>query len=341
MTLPCRYLPALIAPYLLKFTLAVLILLQLQATQVMAQPAPPDVSYLRLQWLQQRFEGLTQYMLYHNTTATNLPYHQHYIYDPFGNSTETNAQLQAEASYYLNRRTFVQANIPYVIKKRITADTLNMKESGLGDIMLGGGYQLFNSQLYKPDALWRHLFTVQAGVKLPSGIYQRFNDINEVEPHSMPGTGSLSFLFSATYYTQFKRISVWANANYRLNRANKYTYRFGNTYATELTLQYRQPLWKTIALMPQTGFSWQKQNQDYMNQKPSPEYTQAQWLMLHIGASLSLRHLQTGFTWQKPLWSKITGPQPKFTGQWQITLQYNLKQTPIKQIRPYRMMESN
>ena len=313
----------------------------LLSSTLWAQPYPPDRSFFRLQTQQQQYKGLTQYMLFHNTTATNLPYHQHYIYDPFGNSAETFTALQATARYYLNRRTFAQVTLPYHLKKRLTADTLNMHQTGMGDILAGGGYQVYNSQLFMPHAPLQHLFIIQAFAGLPTGAYSRFNAINEVEPHSMPGMGSFHFIFGAEYWLWFRRFSLLAAGNYQLNRENKYTYQYGNTATANLTLYYRQPIAKTIAIMPHAGVMWQMQNQDYMNQIPTPEYTKARWWHAQTGFTLQTARWQLNFAWTQPLKARLTGPQPELKHQWQVGLQYNLppllpKQRVFPAAEPYK-----
>ncbi|OWY25219.1 transporter [Sphingobacteriales bacterium UPWRP_1] len=305
--------------------MATITVLFLISPGVLSQPISPDASYLSLQWQQQRFEGLTTYLLFHDNSS-NLPYHQHFFYDPFGNSVETFTQISAQARYFLNRRTFVQANLPFALNRRITADTLNMKQNGLADITLGGGYQLYNSLLFNPAARVQHLLTLQAGVQLPSGDFERFSNINEVEPHSMPGTGSVNFAFSGSYRLQLKALQIQTSGSYNLNRKNKYTYRFGNIMQVNLQIQYRQPLFKNIALVPQTGICWLNRYQDYMNNIPTPEYTRAQWLLLNPALGIQAGSVQLQAAWLKPVWSKITGPQPTLKGQWLVNLLYLLPQ---------------
>lgn len=292
---------------------------------------PDDASFLNLQWQQQRFNGLTAYLLFHDNSS-NLPYHQHYIYDPFGSSTETFTRLSAQARYYLNRRTFVQATLPVVFNRRTTADTLNMKQNGLADIALGGGYQLYNTQLLNPWATLQQVILVQAAVQLPSGNFERFNNQNEVEPHSMPGMGSIGFVFSGSYRLQVNRLQIQASGSYNLNRANKYTYRVGNVMQAAFQIQYRQPAYKNIALVPNMGLCWINRYQDYMNSIPTPEYTRAQWFMVNPALGVQAGKVQLQVAWLKPVWSKITGPQPTFTGQWLVNLLYLLPQPKFGQI---------
>lgn len=312
-----------IAPIgMLPATIALLLALPAWA---FSQPILPDASYVSLQWQQQRFEGLTTYLLFHDNSH-NLPYHQHYYYDPFGNSTETFTQISAQARYFLNRRTFVQATLPFALNRRFTADTLNMKQNGLADITLGGGYQLYNSLLFNPAAQAQHLLTLQAAVQLPTGDFERFSNIHEVEPHSMPGAGSINFVFSGSYRLQIKGLQIQTSGSYNLNRENKYTYRFGNILQAGIQMQYRQPLFKNIALVPQAGICWLSRYQDYMNKIPTPEYTRAQWLMVNPALGIQAGNIQLQAAWLKPVWSKITGPQPTLKVQWLVNLLYLLPQ---------------
>ncbi len=300
--------------------------LPLISLHLLAQNQEPDNSYIRLGWQQQKFEGLTQYMLFHNTTATNLPYHQHYIYDPFGTSTETITSLQLEARYYFNRRSFLMINLPYSNNKRVTADTLNLQEHGIGDLTIIGGYQLYNSLLFKPNAVVKHLFLLQGGIKAPTGIYDRFNEINEVEPHSMPGSGSLNFLFSGQYWLEIRGFQMGSSVNYYLNRANKYTFRYGNATSLSLLLRYRLPLFKIITFSPLAGINWLSRNQDYMNKQPTPEFTKASWVVLQTGVIVQKGRLQADFIYHLPIQSKVIGPQIEYKAQWQVGLQYNIPQ---------------
>lgn len=303
---------------------------------LIAQIQNPDISYIQAGWQQQQFKGLTQYMQFHNTTATNLPYHQHYVYDPFGSSAETFSTTHIEARYYINRRSFLMVNLPFAFNERITSDTLNMNEIGLGDLILSGGYQLYNSKLFKPDAKLKHIVILQGGVRVPTGVSDRFNEINEAEPHSLPGYGSIGFLFSGLYWLEVEGFQLGLSGYYTLNRENKYTYRFGNLIQSNLQVRYHLPFVSVFDAIPQTGLIWLSQNQDYMNDRPSPEYNEVSRTIFYVGATVQKGKLQAEFNYQLPLSAKVEGPQIDFKSQWQLRFQYNIPQREAKKILPNR-----
>ena len=122
-------------------------------------------------------------------------------------------------------------HLPFVSNERQIDNSLNevVKKSGIGDIIIGGKHYLYNSALFRQESAFKQYLLFGVGLKLPSGSYKDFDDqTSEIEPTFKPGSGTMDFLLTGDYQLQYQHFILQADAHYRINRKNEYTYRFGN-----------------------------------------------------------------------------------------------------------------
>ena len=286
----------------------------------------PNESFIGLQYRGLQQQGVARYLLFHNTTATNLAYHQHYIYDPFTEAIEQAKQLELQAQYYLNVRTIVQVQLPYQINQRYLSDTLQMKKQGVGDVKVLGKYVVYSSTLFSLNEKVKHLLILGGGVKLPSGAYTTFID-NEIEPHAQVGSGSTDFLGTALYNLSYNKIGGLLQANYAYKQTNKFTYKYGNTLNVEMLLSYRMLLAKKYEAIPMLKLGYTNSLSDSMNETAVPENTGGQWYWTHLGAALTAERWQLQVMYGLPIVAKPIGTQLKYTGFVQINTFYLMKKS--------------
>lgn len=281
----------------------------------------PTQNYLSIQYQQQKREGAFVYSLFHDTRATNLPLHQHYVYYPFDTATEIERSLNLQAQYFLNKRTSLNISLPYLIKQRFTSDTLHAQATGIGDVWLRANYHVFNSYIMRPNSSIKHLLTVGGGLKLPTGGHQNFID-SEQEPHLQLGSGSWFFEGNANYLLHYQRLTAQATAAYQYTRPNQFSFHFGNNWYVGGHIHYAIGLSATINLSPAIGWQYQHFQQDELNGTAVPEFTQRSVHWLQPALALQVRKILLTAAYSVAVQQQFTGIQADYINRWTISWRY-------------------
>lgn len=296
-----------------------------------------EYNYLKINNQSIEREGILRYMTFHdhNTAlAPNAPYHEHYYRDPLTNSIETYNVTLLSAQWYLNSRTLAYLHLPYHSNERQIENSLNevVKKSGIGDIILGGKYYLYNSALYRQESPLKQYFLFGVGIKLPSGSYADFDDqTSEIEPIFQPGSGTMDFLLTGDYQLQFHHFILQAAAHYRINRKNKYTYRVGNQMRLGVEAMYEWALGSSIGLVPNVALQYTDTNSNELNDKilnGSPAAsrwlgTGGKLLWGSVGMAVKVNRIQLQFDYFLPISENFIGEQLPHNSRWEMGLRWD------------------
>ncbi len=279
-------------------------------------------NYLQLSFDETQRAGSLRYMLFHNTRATNLAFHQHYIYEPFTESIERYQKIRLTGQYYLNRQTLLRIEIPYLHNKRMANDTLYKSEKGIGDIVLTAKYEWLNSALLQLSSKVKHNFWLGSSVSLPTGKYQNFID-NEVEPRFQVGKGSTNFAFHADYLLQIVDFFWLNSATYQHFLPNKYTYKYGNSWHIATQFQYQKNIGK-FTVLPTLSFDFRQQKSDRQNEQDINFQAATSGKILYVSPQIGLQRGRYNITasWQTPIFQDLDGGQLTYKNNFSLKLRY-------------------
>jgi hypothetical protein len=148
--------------------------------------------------------------------------------------------------YAPTQKLTLTAMVPYALKEmnNVNADGSRFVErtSGLGDVELGGSYQIFQN----PSA--RHRLLLSGGMALPTGAIDKKMDGFQLEYCMQPGSGTVALLPGVTYLGQTTAWSWGADfhATVRLGR-NDHDYRFGNIYQSRTWVMRQLGPWLSVS----------------------------------------------------------------------------------------------
>jgi len=295
---------------------------------------PLESSYIEWSYQRHMLRGVTRYMTFHNhRVSANVPYHQHLNYDPFLLSTEVFSYYQLEIQHYLNTRVLVQLQAPYVINKRLDKTVVSSIESGLGDLTFIGKYHLYNSKLYSNNTSSGQLLLLGAGLTLPTGTFDNFDENNEAEPHLKTGTASVNYLFSTDYLSTYGAWQTHLNMSYQLNTPNAYTFLYGNKTTIQLLIS-RHFDKKDCLFSPSFGLNFNYLQNDEMNEQTIVEDTKKQVLWAIISTQFRFKKIECYGNYQLKIFEKLEGIQPNNQYQLEIGVRYFLpKQKMITTVR--------
>ncbi|WBL26434.1 transporter [Zunongwangia sp. HGR-M22] len=148
--------------------------------------------------------------------------------------------LQAWARIPVTRKIKVNVIVPYHFHNREFNDGSTQDINGLGDISILGFYKLISPKLdgFLPEqqTKFKHNLEVGAGVKLPTGEYERSNNEGSVNPSFQVGTGSWDILFASNYSVSYNNWGLGALANYTIKTENEKKYHFGDQFTYGINL---------------------------------------------------------------------------------------------------------
>ena len=296
-----------------------------------------EYNYVKIKQQTLTREGILRYMTFHDhnsTLAPNQPYHEHYYRDPLTNTQETYHVTSLDAQWYLNSRTLAYVSIPYISNERKIDNSLNesVKKSGLGDVVIGGKHYLYNSALYRQESAFKQYLLFGAGLKLPSGSYNDFDDqTREIEPLFQPGTGTMSFLLTGDYQMQYKHLILQVAANYQINQNNKYTYGFGHQLKAGIEALYEWALSERLGLIPNVALQYVNADSNELNGKlldgnpvaSKPVGTGGQLLWGGLGFAVKVNRTLVQFDYFLPISENLIGEQSNYQSQWEVGLRWD------------------
>jgi hypothetical protein len=227
------------------------------------------------------------------------------------NTRETFHTTELWGRYVPHKNLQLFAFVPYNYYTK-DEEGIHSVTSGLGDINLMAHYIIFNTG-EDVEKKWKQALQVGTGIKLPTG---KSDDIQAhtglLIPSLQAGTGAFDIPFSLIYTVRHGKWGVNAEANYRLNMANKRDYRFGDRITTSARAFY----WlsnQSFSLLPHLGLSYEYGFLD-KNKGAEQEYTGNKSLLGGGGLDIYFKRFIFNANTQLPLYQymakgQITGGQ--------------------------------
>lgn len=192
---------------------------------------------------------------------------------------------------------------------------------GMGDASLMAGYMVYNNG----DSIGKTLkqtFTINGGVKLPTGQYRKTANGERLSPAMQPGTGSVDFLANVFYSIRYKKIGFAADATYKINTANADHYRYGDRFNfSGKAFVWLRSGW--VSILPSVGAGYEYATHD-SNNKYRVNLSGGQAVFGHVGLDVYYRNIGIIASAQMPVAYSYNGgltkPQPRINLQFFFTI---------------------
>ena len=231
-----------------------------------------------------------------------------------GKVQETFSAMEIRGRFYIGHRWSVLAILPYNLNTSDVEGGDHINLSGIGDPVLLGRFQVYNTISSAEAGPWRQRISVGLGVKAPLGKYDFEHEGEVVEEDLQVGTGSWDGLATVEYIGKLKYVGLNANFIYKHNGQNSSTkYRFGNTMSATGTLFGVVPI-KKIQVMPSTGLYWENADYDRLDNVRDND-TGIRTTFATVGASVYWKSFRINGTYQAPIHETINGLQANNAGR--------------------------
>ncbi|MBL7786262.1 MAG: transporter [Chitinophagales bacterium] len=281
-------------------------------------------SQLGVVYTHQQRSGMLRYMTFHDHTLATPNYHQHLYYNPFTENREYYTYFQLYVQSRLNRRVVVAASMTHHHNWRNEDDGLlpqsyTTNEKGFGDLRIAGHYLLYDSELFSINPIVRQQWWLGGQITLPTGRYDNFNVLNELEPKMQVATGAWQLNPRLHYVLEYQRWQVAAQCYYHYFLQNRFYYRFGNRWQAQIVGQYQAVLGK-LRWTVGTGVGYEHRKADFMNRQAIPEDTGGQWWTMVLQSQLQWRAYQLEGVYSLPFVQKLKGRQTQFGVFFQVSV---------------------
>lgn len=185
-------------------------------------------------------------------------------------TTEKYITTELWGGWNIGKKFRVMLSVPYGFNERNNLGTVKNKD-GIGDISTMAYYQLVNkrSTTFRNNLMIQSLW-IGGGIKLPTGKYSPEDKANTSQNTNLfqLGTASTDFNLNAMYDTRLQDGGFNISANYKMNTANKYNYRYGNKLNASAQWYYKFRVKKSVTLAPNLGLMYETAAKDHDNLIP-------------------------------------------------------------------------
>ncbi|MCI0554459.1 MAG: hypothetical protein L0287_26220 [Anaerolineae bacterium] len=184
---------------------------------------------------------------------------------------------------------------------------------GFGDVLASAQFAVL-----LPESDFEPYLSVQAGLKLPSGVTNIKNaDGDEAEVTIQPGSGSTDFVLGFNYRQtitsiptlsgDFSALPISAGATYQANGKGSYDWRFGNTLLAHIGTEYQFSTHASLLLQ----INGRKQEYSDVGTTREPgENTGGTWVYVSPGLKLDLSDAISAYGYvQLPVYQNVNGIQ--------------------------------
>jgi hypothetical protein len=240
-------------------------------------------------------------------------------------TTERYNTIEAWGGWNISNKFRIIASVPYSFNERINQGTSQNKD-GLGDITLSGYFQLLNSkQTVAGSKLLVQSLWAGGGVKLPTGKYNPADKgtANQNTNLFQLGTGSTDFIIGAMYDIRLQDAGLNVTANYKVNTANKYDYRYGSKLNVNTQAYYKINIRQKLTLAPNIGAQYETAQVDN-DHKFDVSISGGNLLLGTIGVEANLKKIAIGGNWQTPLSQNLANGIVKANNRLMVHLSFML-----------------
>ena len=249
-----------------------------------------------------RFIGL-RYQ--HKTLSTHL--------GPMGERTpitadETYQSAELWGGWNIGSRFRVLAFIPYNFNER-KSQSGNASKNGLGDIALMGYYKVVEQKGKVREKLLIQSLYIGGGVKVPTGKYaptERLS-IQESPNNFQLGTASTDFTLNAAYDVRYQDLGMNINVNYKMNTENKYDYRYGNKFTSNVLVYHKFRVVNLFTIAPNVGVLYETAKNDMESKKYVVEVSGGHSFSGVAGVELSMEKVSFGANYQNVMSQDLAG----------------------------------
>jgi len=231
---------------------------------------------------------------------------------PFGNRTPITADeryqsLELWGGWNIGKRFRLLAFVPYNFNERKSQSSSGSK-TGLGDIALMGYYNLLNHTGQLGEKLLVQSLWVGAGVKAPTGQYEPSERlaVQESPNNFQLGTASTDFTFNVAYDVRYNDLGINLNANYKMNTANKFDYRYGNKVTTNALAYYKFRIANVVTIAPNLGVLYETAEKD-QESNYTVEVSGGFSTSIIAGMELATKGFSMGFNYQHVAAQRLAG----------------------------------
>jgi hypothetical protein len=253
-----------------------------------------------------RFIGL-RYQ--HKTLQTHL--------GPMGERTplttdETYQSAELWGGWNIGKRFRVLAFVPYNFNERKSQSSSGSK-NGLGDIAIMGYYKFLDHTGNLGGKLLIQSLYIGAGVKLPTGKYEASERlaVQESPNNFQLGTESTDFTLNAAYDVRWNDLGINANVNYKMNTENKYEYRYGNKFTSNVLIYHKFRVAKVLSVAPNLGILYETAAQDVESKKYDVAVSGGYSISAVAGLEFSMKGLSFGGNYQNVRSQDLAGGRAK------------------------------
>lgn len=223
---------------------------------------------------------------------------------PFGERTpitadETYQSAELWGGWNIGSKFRILAFVPFNFNERIS-QTGNGTKNGLGDIAVMAYYNLFQHSGTLGERLLVQSLWIGGGLKAPTGKYEPAERlaIQESPNNFQLGTASTDFTLNAAYDVRYNDFGINANVNYKINTENKYDYRYGNKFTSNVLAYYKFRVAKVITIAPNAGILYETAKNDVESKKYQVDVSGGYSLSAVAGVEVAMKGLSFGANYQ-------------------------------------------
>lgn len=232
---------------------------------------------------------------------------------PFGERTpitadETYQSAELWGGWNFGTRFRVLAFVPYNFNKR-ESQTGNGTKTGLGDIAVMGYYKLFDHKGTLGERLLIQSLWIGGGIKVPTGKYEPTERlvVSESPNNFQLGTASTDFTLNAAYDIRYNDLGLNANVNYKINTENKYEYRYGNKFTSNLLVYHKFRVAQKVTVAPNIGVLYETAEKDVESKKYDVAVSGGYSLSAVGGVEVAMKGLSFGANYQNVRSQNLAG----------------------------------
>jgi hypothetical protein len=224
--------------------------------------------------------------------------------------TKDEAYQSAElwGGWNFGTRFRVLAFVPYNFNRR-ESQTGNGTKTGLGDIAVMAYYKLFDHTGTLGERLLVQSLWIGGGIKVPTGKYEPSERlaVSESPNNFQLGTASTDFTLNAAYDIRYNDMGINTNVNYKINRENKYDYRYGNKFTSNVLAYYKFRIANKVTIAPNIGVLYETAAKDVENKKYDVAVSGGYSLSAVGGVEVAMKGLSFGANYQNVRSQELAG----------------------------------
>ncbi|MGV3767744.1 MAG: transporter [Chitinophagaceae bacterium] len=181
-------------------------------------------------------------------------------------------------------------------------------KTGLGDAGAQAFYKLLDQKKAAGTKLLVHTLWMGAGVKLPTGKYEKpVKTTGQQDANIFQlGTGSIDFTANAMYDIRIQDIGLNAQLSYKMNNVNREEYRYGNRLSANLQAYHKFRIAGKWTLVPNMGALYETSQQDHDSGFRVP-VSGGSLLAGTVGFEAVFNSITIGGNFQEPLRQEMAG----------------------------------